>query len=71
MQLVDAYSSTSKKIKPLMTIYPMANGDPLLHAYTRLNRKRSTCKFCPRYGKNAERKHFQVVLNVKKNTFVL
>ena len=50
MQLVDGYSSTSKTVKPLMTIYPMANGDPLLHAYTRLNRKRSICKFFPKYG---------------------
>jgi hypothetical protein len=48
MQLVDGYSSTSKTVKPLMTIYPMANGDPLLHAYT--TRKRSICKFCPKYG---------------------
>jgi hypothetical protein len=28
MQLVDGYSATSKKVKSLMTIYLMANGDP-------------------------------------------
>lgn len=50
MQLIGGFSSSVKKARSSMVIYPLGNGDPLSHTYSRLNRKRSTCKLCPKSG---------------------
>ena len=59
----------AKKVKPLMTIYPMANVDPLLHAYTRLNRKRSICKFCPKYGEKRRKETLSGCVKCNKHLY--
>lgn len=62
VELINGYSF-SRKRTPVLAIFPMNNGNPNVHKYIRLNKKKSTCKYCTKHG---EKKRKESVFGCKK-----